>query len=235
MIRATRCRVLVSRLRSRFGGGLIETQTSGYRLGVPPDEVDALRFEELLSRADEALASAALSLIDEALTLWRGQAFGEHADLAPLRAEASRLEELWLVASERRLRVLVELGRLDEAVPGLEAFMVDHPLRERALGALMEALARSGRKTEVLRRLSAYRSMLADESGLEPSVPLLDLELAILTDALDRPADTADRLRAAPRTAAPRTAAPRTPASFKDAAALLSTGSRRAGQLWRVG
>ena len=57
-----------------------------------------------------------------------------------MRAEASRLEELRLVASERRLRRLVELGRLDEAISGLEAFVVDHPLRERALGALMEAL-----------------------------------------------------------------------------------------------
>jgi pimeloyl-ACP methyl ester carboxylesterase/DNA-binding SARP family transcriptional activator len=193
---------VVSRLRSRFGGDLIETQASGYRFGLPPDEVDALRFEELLSSADEALAPAALTLIDEALALWRGQAFGEHADLAPLRAEASRLEELRLVASDRRLRRLVELGRLDEAVSGLEAFVVDHPLRERALGALMEALARSGRKTEALRRLSAYRSMLAEESGLEPSVPLLDLELAILTDALDRPADPADRPRASPPTSA---------------------------------
>jgi pimeloyl-ACP methyl ester carboxylesterase len=195
---------VVSRLRSRFGGDLIETRAWGYRLGVPADEVDAVRFEALLSRGDEALASVAISLIDEALALWRGQAFGEHADLAPLRAEASRLEELRLVASERRLRRLVELGRLDQAISGLEAFVVEHPLRERSLGALMEALARAGRKTEALRRLSAYRSMLVEESGLEPSVPLLDLELAILTDALDQPADPAGR----PRGAAPKSAAP---------------------------
>ena len=195
---------VVSRLRSRLGVELIETRASGYRLAVPPDEVDAVRFEALLSSADEALASVAVSLIDEALALWRGQAFGEHADLVPLRAEASRLEELRLVASERRLRRIVELGRLDEAIPGLEAFVVDHPLRERSLGALMEALSRAGRKTEALRRLSAYRSTLAEESGLEPSVPLLDLELAILTDALDPPADPTDR----PTAAALKSAAP---------------------------
>jgi DNA-binding SARP family transcriptional activator/pimeloyl-ACP methyl ester carboxylesterase len=194
---------VVSRLRSRFGGDLIETQASGYRLGVPPDEVDALRFEALLNRADEALASVALRLVDEALALWRGQAFAEHADLVAVRAEASRLEELRLVATERRLRRLVDLGRVDEAVSGLDAFVVDHPLRERALGALMEALARCGRKTEALRRLSAYRSMLAEESGLEPSIPLLDLELAILTDALDRPTEPADRSRATRTTAPP--------------------------------
>jgi DNA-binding SARP family transcriptional activator/pimeloyl-ACP methyl ester carboxylesterase len=191
---------LVSRLRSRLGAELIETRGSGYRLAVPPEEVDAVRFEALLSSADQALASVAVRLIDEALALWRGQAFGEHADLVPLRAEASRLEELRLVASERRLRWLVELGRLDEAISGLEAFVVEHPLRERALGALMEALARAGRKTEALRRLSAYRSTLAEESGLEPSLPLLDLELAILTDALDRPADLT---AVSPKSAAP--------------------------------
>ncbi len=183
---------LVSRLRSRLGADLIETRSSGYRLGAPPDEIDASRFEELLRRADEALAPVAISLIDEALALWRGQAFGEHADLAPLRAEASRLGELQLVASERRLRRLVELGRFDEAIPGLEAFVSDHPLREVALGALMEALAGAGRKTEALRRLSAYRSMLAEESGLEPSAPLLRLERAVLADALDGQAGPAD-------------------------------------------
>jgi pimeloyl-ACP methyl ester carboxylesterase/DNA-binding SARP family transcriptional activator len=194
---------VVSRLRSQLGVELIETRGSGYRLAVPPEEVDAVRFEGLLSTADEALASVAVKLIDEALALWRGQAFGEHADLVPLRADASRLEELRLVASERRLRRLVELGRLDEAISGLEAFVVEHPLRERSLGALMEALARAGRKTEALRRLSAYRSTLAEESGLEPSVPLLDLELAILTDALDRPADPSDSPTTAPKLAPP--------------------------------
>jgi pimeloyl-ACP methyl ester carboxylesterase/DNA-binding SARP family transcriptional activator len=193
---------LVSRLRSRLGADLIETRSSGYRLRGPADEVDMVRFEALVSRADHALASVAISLIDEALALWRGQAFGEHGDLAQLRAEAFRLEELRLVASERRLRRLLELGRLDEAISGLDAFVVNHPLRERALGALMEALARSGRKTEALRRLSTYRSMLAEESGLEPSVPLLDLELAILTDALDQPADPAERPRVAPAASA---------------------------------
>jgi DNA-binding SARP family transcriptional activator/pimeloyl-ACP methyl ester carboxylesterase len=193
---------LVSRLRSRFGADLIETRSSGYRLGVGADDVDAVRFEALLGRVDDALASVAISLIDEALALWRGQAFGEHGDLAPLRAEASRLGELRLVASERRLRRLVEARRLDEAISGLEAFVVEHPLRERSLASLMEALARAGRKTEALRRLNAYRSMLAEESGVEPSVALVDLELAILTDALDPRADATGR----PAAAAPKPA-----------------------------
>jgi pimeloyl-ACP methyl ester carboxylesterase/DNA-binding SARP family transcriptional activator len=193
---------LVSRLRSRLGADVIETRSSGYRLGVPPEEVDALRFEELLRRADAALASVAVGLIDDALALWRGQAFGEHADLVTLRGEASRLEELLLVASEHRLRRLIEVGRFDEAISSLEAFVLEHPLREGALASLMEALGRAGRKTEALRRLSAYRSMLAEESGLEPSAALLDLELAILTNGLDRPDDLADGRRVAPSTSA---------------------------------
>jgi hypothetical protein len=54
-----------------------------------------------------------------------GQAFGDHADLLPLRAEAFRLTELRLVASERRLRRLIEAGQLDEAISGLDAFVVE--------------------------------------------------------------------------------------------------------------
>jgi pimeloyl-ACP methyl ester carboxylesterase/DNA-binding SARP family transcriptional activator len=193
---------LVSRVRSRLGADLIETHSSGYRLGVLANEVDTIRFEALVSRADDALASVAISLIDEALALWRGQAFGEHADLVPLRAEASRLGELRLVASERRLSRLIEMRQLDEAISGLEAFVVENPLRERPLALLMEALARCGRKTEALRRLSAYRSMLADESGLDPSAQLLDLQMAILNDALDRPADPAGPPSTTPSTSA---------------------------------
>jgi pimeloyl-ACP methyl ester carboxylesterase/DNA-binding SARP family transcriptional activator len=193
---------LVSRVRSRLGADLIETRESGYRLGVPAGEVDIVRFETLVSRADDALASVAIGLIDEALALWRGQAFGDHADLLPLRAEASRLGELRLVASERRLRRLIDLGQLDEAISGLEAFVVEHPLRERPLASLLEALARSGRNTAALWRLSAYRSMLADESGLDPSAQLLDLQMAILTDALDRPADSAEGPGTTPPTSA---------------------------------
>ena len=182
---------LVSRLRARAGADLIETRSSGYRLGAAPETVDSVHFETLLRRAENALPHVALDLLDEALGLWRGRAFGEHADLGSVRAEATRLEELRLVAAERRFRRLLDVGRIDDAITGLEPFVIEQPLRERALACLMEALARAGRSTEALRRLAAYRSGLAEESGLVPSVELADLELSILTGALDRPAERA--------------------------------------------
>src|SRR5439155_14748438 len=42
---------LVSRLRKALPEGVVDGQTSGYRLRVEPDAVDALRFERLVGQA----------------------------------------------------------------------------------------------------------------------------------------------------------------------------------------
>ena len=55
--------------------GAIETLPQGYRLSVPPDDVDMHRFERLLSRASELLAlgepDRARFVADEALASGR--------------------------------------------------------------------------------------------------------------------------------------------------------------------
>lgn len=176
---------LVSRLRSSTSAEIVETVGNGYRMNPDTVDLDADHFDRLLSDATVRSPDEALELLDEALSLWRGDAFAD-ASIADLTDdEARRLDELHLVAQERRFRRLVELGRSDEAVGPLEAFVSRHPLRERAVGLLLEALARTGRDTDALRRYAEHQSRLAEETGLEPSTELQELELAILTRSLD--------------------------------------------------
>ncbi|MCZ7528539.1 MAG: AfsR/SARP family transcriptional regulator [Acidimicrobiia bacterium] len=157
----------------------------GYRLGVDPDDLDASRFQRLVDESASAPADRALALLDEATALWNGDAaFAEAWDVEAVHTEALRLEELRLVAEERRMRRLLELGRDEEAVGGLEAFVSRYPLRERALGLLMEALARTGRQTEALRRYAQHREWLAEETGLEPSAELQEVERVVLAGDL---------------------------------------------------
>ena len=175
----------VSRLRSTLGpaGERILTRSPGYMLRVDSDELDAERFESLFDQARHRTGNdpqSAVSLLDQALGLWRGSPYGEfrHADFA--MGDAVRLEELRLVAIEERTDARLALDRHEEAVGELEALCAEHPLRERMRGQLMVALYRSGRQPEALRAFEAYRRLLAEELGLDPSPELRALETRIL-------------------------------------------------------
>lgn len=173
-----------------LGSERIETRSPGYVIHVDPDEVDAMRFERLFAEARSAEDQAAMPLLEAALGLWSGGAYAEFSDRDTLQIEAIRLEELRFLAKEHRFDCLLRLGRLDEAVAELEAFVASEPLRERPRALLMEALHRVGRQPDALRVYGDYRKLLAEELGLEPSKQLQKLELAILQDEIEGPLPT---------------------------------------------
>ena len=94
------------------------TRAPGYVLRVDPACYDAAQFEELVVDAQHGAQrgdpDAALVTLDEALALWRGPALAEFAFEEFARAEATRLEELRVVAVEERVEAKLQLGRHDE-------------------------------------------------------------------------------------------------------------------------
>jgi DNA-binding SARP family transcriptional activator len=96
----------VSALRRALGpagAGLVVTRPPGYALEAGPEAVDAARFERLVAEAEVAAPAEpprAVRLLEEALGLWRGPALAEFADQSWAQAEAARLEELRLAATE---------------------------------------------------------------------------------------------------------------------------------------
>ncbi len=175
----------LSRLRSALGpaGGRIQTRSPGYLIRVETDELDAARFERLLGEARRRSSeepARALALLEQALGLWRGRPYGELRDEEFALGDAVRLEELELVAIEERIEARLALGRHDDEVGELEARCAEHPLRERLRGQLMVALYRSGRQPEALRAFDAYRRLLAEELGLDPSPELRALHGRVL-------------------------------------------------------
>jgi serine/threonine protein kinase/DNA-binding SARP family transcriptional activator/WD40 repeat protein len=171
----------VSRLRAVLGDDCIFNSGAGYYIRLGSASLDSQLFEERLAQARAAAPTLRISVLDGALALWGGQAFGEFADEWWARPAALRLEELRLVASEERFEALLAVGEHEQAVSDLEAFVSQHPLRERAVGQLMRALRSSGRQTEALRVFASHRKYLADEIGLAPSDALLALERSILS------------------------------------------------------
>ena len=91
-----------------------------------------------------------------------------------------RLEELHWVAKEERLQARLALGAHAEVAGEAEAMTREAPMRERPRAALMLALYRSGRHAEALRAFQTFREQLAEETGLEPSAELQNLERRIV-------------------------------------------------------
>lgn len=172
---------LLSRLRGLLGTDAIRGEPAGYRLVVDPDVVDAARFEALHRQARDAPARPARELLEQALALWRGPAYAEFADRDFASAEAVRLDELRVACVEDLAEVRIEAGEAGAALPALVALVGEHPLRERARGLLMTARYRAGRVSEALDTFHKYRTVLADELGLDPSPAIRDLHQRILS------------------------------------------------------
>jgi len=183
----------ISRLRRALGGARgddhdarLQTSGAGYLLQVRRGERDTDRFLHLLEEGRGRLASGdpqgADALLRDALELWRGQPLADFAYDDFAQAEIARLDELRLSAHEERFEAELALGRHGVALPELEAFVVAHPLRERARGQLMLALYRAGRQPEALRVYEDARRRLAEELGLEPGEQLKRMQRAILEE-----------------------------------------------------
>ena len=101
------------------------------------------------------------------------------------RFEAIRLEEARRQATERWHELRLDQGSADLAA--LEAFAVEHPLRERAHLICMRALYAAGRQADALAAYQRYAGRLAEELGLEPSAAMQELQLRILRHTVAPP------------------------------------------------
>ncbi len=184
----------ISRLRAclragNLGDELIESHPVGYRLAIPPGDVDAVAFEELAGAGRRALESgdpaAARPLLREALAGWRGPALADAEGMEFAAGLAARLTE----ARERAALDLIEaglaLGETEQPIAGLRALTAADPLAERPRGLLMRALAGSGRRAEALALYEQTRDLLADRLGVDPSPRLERIYLDILRQDLD--------------------------------------------------
>jgi DNA-binding SARP family transcriptional activator/tetratricopeptide (TPR) repeat protein len=200
--------------RSRRGtpGQVLVSAGGGYLLRLEPGNLDAAQFEECLSQARALRAAGdtrgAAQVVDDALGLWRGQAFagipGPFAE-----AERVRLDELRTTAIEERADLMLAQGQPAAAVPELTALVAEHPLRERACGLLMIALYRSGRQAEALHVFHDARARLAEDLGIDPGTELAKIHRRVLAmdPALDGPAQPPAGTGQSARPAEPATSA----------------------------
>lgn len=187
----------VSRLRGALSssGADIAREQGGYRLMVGAGAVDVRRFRELSARAQAAPASYGderrAALWEEALGLWRGEAF-TGADTPWFNAQRSLLDQERLAAQSELVEARLRLGQHAAVLARLSAWAEQDPLDERVCGQLMLALYRSGRQAEALEWYEQVRRRLSEEMGLDPGARLRRLHQRILVaDPSLEPAGTA--------------------------------------------
>lgn len=177
--------VYVSELRRIMGDPRrIRGELGGYRLSVGPDELDAVRFEEMVEVGKELLSAGdpqgAARSLQGAIGLWRGDPYADLPGELFLLPEARRLQELRLEAKENWIEAELALGHHVRAIPEIEALVTAEPLREGPRRQLMLALYRAGRQADALEVYHDVRRVLADGLGLDPSAELNRVQLAIL-------------------------------------------------------
>ncbi|GAA3841923.1 BTAD domain-containing putative transcriptional regulator [Saccharothrix violaceirubra] len=159
----------VSQLRRALGTrDLVTYSAAGYALRVDAGTLDLLRFRELVSRARTADPVAAAALLDDAVTLWRG--------------DRDDLEDERIAAVEDRAAAHLAIG----STVDVSAEVARHPTRERLRGLHMRALYLSGRHVEALASFTDLRDRLDAELGLEPGPELVRLRQSVLTHDVTR-------------------------------------------------
>ncbi len=159
----------------------LRTHGTGYVLEVSPRELDALLFDELVADARRR-PDAALELLRQAESLWRGRPLEDLPDHDAWAPALARLDEARLSATEQRLALQVALGECGAAIPELRALLAEHPYRESVCGQLVIALHQDNRRAEALQVYADMRERLSGELGLEPGPALREAQLAVLRD-----------------------------------------------------
>ena len=185
--------VYVSTLRKLLRGDTADDDRlsfvrPGYRLRVEPGELDLAAADDALTQARERRAAgdlaAAAHLLRYGLSLWRGKACADLAEIptiAPLLVSVDRRHE---VLAHECYDVELDLGRHLALVPELEAAAASAPLDERLAGQHMVALYRSGRQADALAAYRRTADRLRDELGIEAGSALRSLHEAILRQDL---------------------------------------------------
>lgn len=171
---------IISRLRRGLGSEVLETVSPGYRLVPDCVSTDICELEVVLSNSATSQPPDAVGSARFAPNEWDAEPLADVAETAWFLPDRARLAELRLAARDRHNQQLMAAGRLDEALIGLRGATAEVPLRESTQRLLAEALHRLGRDAEALRVINGFRHALIEQTGLDPSPALHELEQRVL-------------------------------------------------------
>lgn len=207
--------IYVLRLRRFIGdteGHVLVTRAPGYQLRLGDDDLDEQQFGKLMNQGREALTAGdpkrAAEVLAGSLSLWRGKALADVPPSPFVEAEAGRLDELRLAATELRIEADLVCGRHRVVIPELRRLLADQPLKEELWLLLMRALDGAGRRAEALGVYEQARTVIADQLGVDPGRELQRLFQALLSADQQQPPAAKQQRAAAGQRKGGRPAAP---------------------------
>jgi DNA-binding SARP family transcriptional activator/uncharacterized protein HemY len=147
----------------------------GYRLAIPPEQVDVLRFRQLVRLASEGQLA-------EALALWQGPPFADLPLLARNPKALSIVEE-HRTALIRYGEAMLAAGAVEPAIAALEEAVAADPLDEAGQARLVRAYGAAGRRAQAFATFHAVRRRLVDELGVDPGAELAGAYRDLLDDS----------------------------------------------------
>jgi predicted ATPase/DNA-binding SARP family transcriptional activator len=189
---------LISRLRRTLGEpGLLVAEPGGYRLDVPAEATDIVRFRRLADQAQKhqragEFSESRQSAID-ALACWRGDPLPDAGDAPYAGPLVISLNSQQLDTVAVKIESDLRCGNAADVLGELEQLAARHPLRETFAEQRMRALAATGRTGEALAAYEQCRSYLADQLGADPSPALRKLHTNLLRGQAETPPPTPQR------------------------------------------
>jgi DNA-binding SARP family transcriptional activator len=194
----------VFRLRAHLGAaaGALETRTDGYRLALGGDALDLAQARALVKAARAGLAAdpaGTLTVMQEAHALWRGPVLADLTEVLPIANAVEVCTQLYRDVCDLLVASAIAAGQAELAVDVAASSVVADPLREPAVVLLMRALAATGQAADALRTGREYRRRLAEETGLDPTPDLSEVEREIAGGAAGPPPAVDRQIRPATR------------------------------------
>ena len=145
-------------------GQVVITDQGRYRLAISPGALDSAAFEQRVERGERLLADGALaeavSELDQARALWRGDVLADLADYDFVAPVATRLADRRKAAVQAKIDAELALGRHTSVLGQLNELVAKDPLNERLHGQRIVALYRCGRPSEALAAYDQLRHQL---------------------------------------------------------------------------
>ncbi|MCW2921115.1 MAG: transcriptional regulator, winged helix family [Thermoleophilia bacterium] len=187
--------VLIGRLRAVVGSKTIATVPGGYRLARQRCSLDAALFEHLVSAAEGHATNGrlddAIALIDDAMSLWRGDIATE-LRVAWGHPVVARWAELHGVARERALAYRVSTSPTTADVEAVRDLIRQYPHRESLRALLADALRQRGDVDAARSEVTEGIETLGRDLGLDPATYLAGVaaRLAPADDDVPRSEET---------------------------------------------